>query len=89
MPQYMIEATHTPEECLRTIDAVMLAGAHVLVNSLWGCPNGDHTAWIVVETNTDAEAHQIVPPALRNKAKVVKLTKFTPEQVRAMHQAHP
>lgn len=85
MAQYIIEASHTPDECMRVIDAVMLAGAHVLSNSNWGCPSGDHTAWIMVEADSDAVAHLMVPPAIRHSAKVVKITKFTPEQIRAMH----
>ncbi|MBI4340636.1 MAG: hypothetical protein HY680_11905 [Chloroflexi bacterium] len=83
MAQYIIEATHTPAECQKTLDAVMLAGAHWLTNSQWGCMSGDHTAWIIVEADSDAEAQRLVPPPVRSKAKVVRLTRFTPEQIRA------
>ncbi|MBI2172561.1 MAG: hypothetical protein HYU30_11220 [Chloroflexi bacterium] len=85
MPQYLIEVVHTPEECLRALDAVMLAGAHMLTNSHWGCKDGVHDAWIILEVENDTEARRVVPPAFRHQARVVRLNKFTPEEIRAMH----
>ena len=87
MARYVIEATHDPDPaaCLRMLDAFLNAGAHYLTHAEWGCMDGEHTAWIIVEANSDAEARMMVPPVIRNTAKLVKLNKFTPEQIRGMH----
>lgn len=84
MPRYIIEATHdsNPAACLRMLDAFLQAGAHYLTNAEWGCKAGEHKAWIIVEASNDAEARLMVPPVIRNTAKVVQLNRFTPEEVR-------
>lgn len=45
---------------------------------------GVHTAWLLVEAGSEAEARLMVPPAIRNTASLVKITKFTPEQIRGL-----
>lgn len=50
---------------------------------------GDHRAWMVVEAEDDAAVRRIIPPAFRDRSRIVKLNKFTPEQIKALHeQAH-
>ena len=87
MARYIIQATHEPDPaaCLRMLDAFLNAGAHYLTHAEWGCMAGEHTAWIIVEADSDADARLMVPPVIRNTAKLVKLNKFTPEQIRQMH----
>jgi hypothetical protein len=86
MPRYIIQDTHEVEDCLKLLDAFMQAGAHYLTNAEWGCEAGDHTAWIVVEAESDAEARNMVPPIIRNRARLVRLNRFTPDQVRHFHE---
>ena len=90
MTRYIIQASHepSPAACLRMLDAFLQAGAHYLMNADWGCMAGEHQSWIIVEANNDAEARLMVPPVIRNTALLVKLNRFTPEQIRAMHQGH-
>lgn len=90
MPRYMIQTSHdpSPAACLRVLDAFAVAGAHYLMRADWGCMDGEHTAWIVVEADSDEAARLMVPPVLRKTAKVVKLNKFTPEQIRELHIQH-
>jgi len=86
MPKYIIEDSHGPShlECVRALDAFLLAGAHYLTNAEWGCKAGIHTAWIIVEADNDAEARLMVPPAIRKSARLVRLNRFTPEEIRNM-----
>ncbi len=68
------------------LDAFLRAGAHYLTNAEWGCMEGEHTAWIIVEADNDGQARHMVPPVIRNTALLVKLNKFTPEQIRELHE---
>ncbi len=84
MDRYMIQASHDPDPaaCSRMVESFLRAGAHYLTNAEWGCKAGVHTAWILVEAGSEAEARLMVPPAIRNTALLVKLNRFTPEQIR-------
>lgn len=86
MARYIIEADHTPEDCLKVLDAILHAGSHYLMRTDWGCEDGAHTAWVVVEAESQDEARLMVPPALRNRARLARLNKFTPEQIRRFHE---
>ncbi len=86
MPKYMIQDSHEVTECLKTLDAFVRAGAHYLTNAEWGCEDGVHTAWIVIEAPSDSEARLMVPPVIRNRAQLVRLTRFTPEEIREFHR---
>lgn len=85
MARYIIEDTHEEKDCVQLLDAFMHAGAHYLTNAEWGCEAGDHTAWILIEAESDDEARLMVPPVIRNRARLVRLNRFTPEQIRAFH----
>jgi hypothetical protein len=86
MPRYLIYTTHTPEECVETLDSYLHAGAHYLTHADWGCEDGAHAEWLIVEAQNDADARLMVPPVVRNAAQVVRLSRYTPEQIRALHQ---
>ncbi len=88
MHKYLIEDSHEPShiECVRALDAFLQAGAHYLTNAEWGCRVGVHTAWIIVEAENDAEARLMVPPVIRRSAKLVKLNRFTAEDIREMRE---
>ena len=88
MHKYLIEDSHEPShlECVRALDAFLQAGAHYLTNAEWGCRAGVHTAWIIVEAENDAEARLMVPPVIRNSAKLVRVNRFTPEEIREMRK---
>ena len=86
MERYMIQAPHTQEDCVRALDAVQQAGAHYLRATDWGCYAGDHTSWLVVEALDDDDARRMVPPGLRKDVRVVRLNKFTPDDIRKLQQ---
>ena len=86
MANYMIQDSHKIADCLKVLDAFAQAGAHYLTNADWGCEYGDHTGWIVVEAGSDDEARLMVPPIIRKRARLVRLSRFTLEQIRGFHQ---
>jgi len=52
-----------------------------MTNADWGCSDGEHKAWIVVDLDTKEDALLVVPPEYRKNAKVVKLVKFSLDNV--------
>ncbi len=85
MAKYLIHATHEPLECVKFLNSYLQAGSHYLTHAEWGCHAGVHEEWMIVEAEDDAGAALMVPPVLRNQATVVKLNRFTPDDIRAMH----
>jgi len=85
MPRYLIESPHTKEECLRALDELVEEDPQLLDKYEFGCMAGEHTGYATVEAASEADAEKLVPEFLRGKAKIVELTKFTPEQVRSFH----
>lgn len=69
---------------MRALDAFLQAGAHFLTNAEWGCMDGDHRAWIIIDADSEAEARMVIPPVIRHTAHLVKLNRFTPEQIREL-----
>ena len=39
----------------------------------YGCEDGEHKAWMIVELDDKAAARAVLPPAYRAQAKIVKL----------------
>lgn len=84
MSKYMIESEHTPKECLNAIDEIKAKG--LLDKTDFGCQAGVHTSWTTLEAKNDAEAKKMVPSSLHSKSNVVKLNKFTEQQLREAHK---
>jgi len=91
MPRFLIEVPHpaTPAECARSADLLMRTGSHFLTHADWGCMDGEHKAWIIVELDSKEEARGIVPPAFRSQAKIVQLNAFTLAQLAELQRRHP
>lgn len=83
MPKYLIEVPHEEEivACAKVIKVFLATGSHFLANAEWGCEDGEHKAWIIVDVDSKEEARALVPHAFRHEAKVTLLTTFTMEQV--------
>ena len=79
MPKFLIEVPHEADtlECTRVVHVFLSTGSHFLTNAEWGCKSGVHSAWMLVDVESKAEAIAIVPPAFRAAARVVGLTHFT------------
>jgi hypothetical protein len=83
MDRFLVIAPHTEEECKQAIKEVLAAG--FITHFDFGCLDGKHTGWAVLEAENAKEAMMAVPPAQRRSASIVKLTKFTPEEIQKMH----
>lgn len=83
MERYLIETPHTHENCLALVDAVQAQG--YLHNFDWGCEAGVHNGWVIIEAENEAQARLCVPPLVRGQSRVVRLNKFSAEDVNQLH----
>lgn len=82
---YMIQAPHTKEECMNVMDAMSKESKALLTKCYWGCMSGDHTAYATVEGKNEEDARKMFPASVRAKAKVMKVDKFTAQQIASFH----
>jgi hypothetical protein len=83
MARFLITIPHEEEElaCARAVKVLLETGSHYLTNAEFGCMDGDHRAWIIVEGENKEEALAIVPPVFRSNASVVQLNRFSLEWI--------
>jgi hypothetical protein len=85
MSTFLIESTHTPQECTEAMNQVSMIESDVLKNAYWGCHYGEHKGWMIIEASSQSEAVRAVPASLRNKATIVEVEQMTPEEIRQAH----
>jgi hypothetical protein len=83
LKRYLVESNHSAEECVHAIELVLAHG--FITHYDWGCEDGVHTGWAEIEADSKQEAMLSVPTALRPKARVVEIKKFTPEMIDIFH----
>ncbi len=90
MARYLIEVPHKAEKvaCQRAIRTFLETGSHFLANADWGCADGEHKAWLVLETESKEDAKSVLPLSIRPEAKIVKLDKYTLDQVEESLRYH-
>jgi hypothetical protein len=90
VPKFLIEVPHEADAiaCARVIHVFLASGSHFLTNAEWGCRDGVHSAWLIVDLETRDEARAIVPPAFRADARVIGLTRFSLEEIDAILERH-
>ena len=74
MERFLIEVPHDAGDCALAMKIFMESGSHFTANADYGCEDGEHKAWMIVELDDRATARGVLPPAYRAKAKIVKLT---------------
>ena len=83
MDRYLIIIPHTLEECVHSLKQIEAIG--MITHFEWGCKDGEHTGWAIIEASNKSEAILTVPTMQRNKARVIKLNRFSPEDIQALH----
>ena len=91
MPKFLIEVAHdgTTQACIQAIELFHKTGSHFLTHADWGCKDGHHTAWIIVETDNRDDARRILPVPYRTSAKIVQLNAFTGDDLAELLRQHP
>ena len=90
MPKFLIEVPHegTTQACAQAIDLFHRTGSHFLTHADWGCMDGEHKAWIMVEVDSKEDARRILPVPYRVDAKIVQLNAFTREDLDNLLRRH-
>ena len=90
MPRFLIEHSHDPAElaCARVVKFYLESGSHLLSHADWGCKDGVHSVWYIVEVDTKDEARLTVPVPFRAQAKIVALNYFTLAEIDAIIDSH-
>lgn len=88
--KFLIEVPHDASTvaCARVVDVFLKSGSHFLTKADWGCHDGVHKAWMVVDVDSKDEARRILPPALRAQATIVQLNCFTVEEIEVILRQH-
>jgi hypothetical protein len=84
MKRFIVISNHSSEDCVRALKEALAIG--YLTHFDWGCKDGVHTGWAVLEAEDKPQAMLSVPTFLRGQAQVVQLAKFHADKVHAMHQ---
>ncbi len=84
MAKFLIEVPHaaSKEACMQAVKIFHETGSHFLANADWGCHDGDHNAYMLIEVDTKEEAKRILPSAFRSEAKITELHKYTREEMK-------
>ncbi len=90
MAKFLIEVPHEESmvPCARAVEVFLRSGSHFLSHADWGCKDGVHKAWMLVEVDSKDEARNIVPPPFRAQAKIVQLNTWTMEEIEDILQFH-
>jgi len=90
MARFLIEVPHEANllPCARAVEVFLKSGSHFLTHADWGCRDGEHKAWMVVEVDSRDAARGIVPPAFRSQAKIVQLNGFSMKEVEDILRQH-
>lgn len=90
MPRFLIEVPHEAEEiaCARAAKTLLGTGSHFLTHADFGCNDGEHKAWIIVEVENKEAARAILPSDSRSQAKIVQLNKFSLEEIDKILKYH-
>jgi hypothetical protein len=90
MPRFLIEVPHESETvaCARAVAVLQATGSHFLTRAEYGCGDGVHSSWMMLEAQDRNEARQVVPPPYRDRARVIQLNRFSREEISALLKQH-
>jgi len=83
---YYVQTTHTPEQCLKTLDDMKGKGDAFLSKFEFGCMSGDHTGYAFLTGKSEEDVRQMLPKDAQATAKIQKVDKFTPDQIDKLHK---
>jgi hypothetical protein len=90
MAKFIIEVPHEADatSCIQAVQVFFESGSHFMTHADWGCQDGEHKAWMLVELDSKEEARAILPPLYRHEAKIVQLNRFTRDDIKDLPAQH-
>jgi hypothetical protein len=88
--KFLIEVPHEAEAtaCARAVKILLESGSHFMTHAEFGCRDGDHRAWMIMEFESKDEAMSALPPVLRPKAHIVALNRFSIQELDKFLPSH-
>jgi hypothetical protein len=88
VPRFLIECRHSSEHegCVRSLDAILQLGSHLITEAEWGCEDGVHAGWLIADLDSREEAMQLVPPQYRADTRIIKLRKWSRTEIEEMKE---
>ena len=87
MDRFLIEVPHDRKDCAQAMKIFMESGSHFMTHADYGCEDGVHKAWMIVELDDKAAARAVLPPAYRAQATIVKLANYS-DVLRGIEDMH-
>jgi hypothetical protein len=83
MARFLIEVPHEAEvvACAKAVRRLLTTGSHFMTHADFGCYDGVHKGWVIVDLDSKEEARAVLPADLRAIATITKLSKFSLEQI--------
>ena len=90
MVRFLVEVPHEnkKEACDRAVRIFMETGSHFMTNADWGCGDGVHKAWFIIDVDKREDARAILPPLFRQSATIIELQRFRPEDIETTRRQH-
>jgi hypothetical protein len=90
MQKFLIEVPHEAETtaCARAAKLLLQTGSHFMTHAEFGCRDGDHRAWMIMEFEDKNEAFSALPPQFRDQARIVALNRFSIEELDGFLKHH-
>ncbi len=85
MALYLVTSVHEPEQCLDALDEMEAKGSDILGKFVFGCKEGDHTGYAIVDEESRDAALSLLPDSLQETACITKVERFTPADIRLLH----
>ncbi len=85
MALYMITSAHEPEECLDVLDDILAKKPDTLKQFVFGCAEGDHTGYAIVEAESRVRALELLPESQWESACVSKVDRLSPADIKTFH----
>jgi hypothetical protein len=86
MARYFISTKHTQEQCLQALDEELAKGPDILDKFVYGCKEGDHTGYAIVDVNSKSDALAMIPDFLQDSACIARVDRVTPSDIKMFHQ---
>ena len=86
MATFLIESQHTASICPWALRPVLRQATGALDEYHWGCKDGVHVGWRIVEADSKFDVLATIPRVLRPETRVVQLNRFTPGELMAFHE---
>ena len=86
MAKFLIESQHSARVCPWVLRPILRQGAEALEGYHWGCRDGVHAGWRIVESDSKFDVLATIPRVLRPQTRIVQLNRFTPDEIMAFHE---